>query len=372
MATIDVYNMKREKVGSVELADEVFGTEVKEHLFYEVVKAQLASRRQGTAGGEEALRRLRQHQEALQAEGHGPRASRLDPRADVRRRRSWPTRRARVTGATARRSRCASARSGARSRCSHKEGRLVVVDRLELAEIKTKGLVAALGTLQKIRRTDEEERARRRQRGNEKLRALASGTARTTSSCRRRGSTSTTSSGTTRSSSRRTPRRRSRRAASTSTASSNGEEERQCSPSKSSAGPSSSPRSATGSARAEPGRLRGRPRREQDPDQRRRREALQGQGRRREHARHARQRPAHGARLRQDAELEEGDRHPQRGRRDRLLRRERARAEPWESSPYKPTSPARRFYSVSDFKEITKGAEPEKSAARAPDAHRRP
>src|SRR5277367_5612596 len=28
---------------------------------------------------------------------------------------------------------------------------------------------------------------------------------------------------------------------------------------------------------------------------------------------------------------------------------------------YKPTSPARRFYSVSDFKEITKGVEPEKS-----------
>ena len=28
---------------------------------------------------------------------------------------------------------------------------------------------------------------------------------------------------------------------------------------------------------------------------------------------------------------------------------------------FKPTSPARRFYSSSDFKEITKGAEPEKS-----------
>src|SRR5262247_3148767 len=44
MATVDVYNLKREKVGSLELADEV-----KEQLFYEVVKAQLASRRQGTA-----------------------------------------------------------------------------------------------------------------------------------------------------------------------------------------------------------------------------------------------------------------------------------------------------------------------------------
>jgi len=48
MATFDVFNLKREKVGSIDLADEVFGTEVREHLFYEVVKAQLASKRQGT------------------------------------------------------------------------------------------------------------------------------------------------------------------------------------------------------------------------------------------------------------------------------------------------------------------------------------
>jgi len=48
MATFDVFNLKRERVGSIELADEVFGVEVREHLFYEVVKAQLASKRQGT------------------------------------------------------------------------------------------------------------------------------------------------------------------------------------------------------------------------------------------------------------------------------------------------------------------------------------
>ena len=51
MATFDVFNMQREKVGSIDLADEVFGVEVKEHLFYEVVKAQLASKRQGTRAG---------------------------------------------------------------------------------------------------------------------------------------------------------------------------------------------------------------------------------------------------------------------------------------------------------------------------------
>ena len=53
MPTVDVYNLAREKVGSLELSDEVFDTEVKEHLFYEVVKAQLASRRSGTASAKE-------------------------------------------------------------------------------------------------------------------------------------------------------------------------------------------------------------------------------------------------------------------------------------------------------------------------------
>ena len=41
---LPVYNLKRESVGEIDLSDEVFGAEVKEHLFYEVVKAQLASR----------------------------------------------------------------------------------------------------------------------------------------------------------------------------------------------------------------------------------------------------------------------------------------------------------------------------------------
>ena len=53
MPTLDVYNLSHEKVGTLELSDEVFGAEVKEHLFYEVVKAQLASRRAGTAAAKE-------------------------------------------------------------------------------------------------------------------------------------------------------------------------------------------------------------------------------------------------------------------------------------------------------------------------------
>jgi len=49
MATLDVFNMKKEKVSSVELDDAVFATPVNEKLFYEVVNQQRASRRGGNA-----------------------------------------------------------------------------------------------------------------------------------------------------------------------------------------------------------------------------------------------------------------------------------------------------------------------------------
>jgi large subunit ribosomal protein L4 len=45
---IDVVNMEGKKVGQMELADEVFGCKVREHLLWEVVKAQQAARRAGT------------------------------------------------------------------------------------------------------------------------------------------------------------------------------------------------------------------------------------------------------------------------------------------------------------------------------------
>jgi large subunit ribosomal protein L4 len=45
---IDIVNIEGKKVGSLELADAVFGAEVKEHLLWEVVKAQRAAKRAGT------------------------------------------------------------------------------------------------------------------------------------------------------------------------------------------------------------------------------------------------------------------------------------------------------------------------------------
>ena len=49
MPTVDVLDKSGQKVGQVELSDEVFGRRVPEHLFWEVVRAQLAKRRAGTA-----------------------------------------------------------------------------------------------------------------------------------------------------------------------------------------------------------------------------------------------------------------------------------------------------------------------------------
>ena len=49
MAKIDVLNLKAEKVGELELSDVAFASEVNEALLDDVVKAQLSSRRQGTA-----------------------------------------------------------------------------------------------------------------------------------------------------------------------------------------------------------------------------------------------------------------------------------------------------------------------------------
>ena len=48
MATVKVYNMEGNEVGTLELNDKVFGVEVNEHLMHLAVVSQLANKRQGT------------------------------------------------------------------------------------------------------------------------------------------------------------------------------------------------------------------------------------------------------------------------------------------------------------------------------------
>jgi large subunit ribosomal protein L4 len=152
MATIDVFNMKREKVGSVDLSDEVFGAEVREHLFYEVVKAQLASRRQGTAAAKERSAVSGSTKKLYKQKGTG-RARHGSIRAPIYvgggrahppRPRDWsyrPPQKVRQLALTSALSKFA------------KDGNLVVVDRFELAEIKTKSLLGAIATLKGGKKT---------------------------------------------------------------------------------------------------------------------------------------------------------------------------------------------------------------------------
>jgi large subunit ribosomal protein L4 len=152
MATFDVFNMKREKVGSIDLSDDVFDTEVREHLFYEVVKAQLASKRQGTQCAKNRSAVSGSTKKLYKQKGTG-RARHGSIRAPVYvgggqahppRPRDWsydPPRRVRALALTS-----ALSKFG-------KEGRLLVVDRFELAEVKTKRLVEALSTLKAAEKT---------------------------------------------------------------------------------------------------------------------------------------------------------------------------------------------------------------------------
>ena len=48
MANVSVYNMEGNTVGTIELSDAVFGVEIKKHLVHQAVIQQLANNRQGT------------------------------------------------------------------------------------------------------------------------------------------------------------------------------------------------------------------------------------------------------------------------------------------------------------------------------------
>ncbi len=146
MAKLDVFNLKREKVGEVDLSDDVFGAEVKEHLLHEVVVAQLASSRAGTRAGKErsAVRgtgKKLYKQKGTGRARHGDRKAGIfvgGGRAHPPKPQDWsqrPPRRVRL-----------GALKSALS-LFVKEGRMVVVDSIELEDIKTKALAGVLTTL---------------------------------------------------------------------------------------------------------------------------------------------------------------------------------------------------------------------------------
>jgi large subunit ribosomal protein L4 len=145
MATVDVFNMQKKKVGELELADEVFGAEVREHLFWEVVKWQQASKRAGNASTKTRGVLSGSTRKLFRQKGTG-RARRGDIKSPLLRGGgtvfgphprdfSYPlpkkVRKQALISALSRR---------------NAEAGLIVVDKLELPEIKTKRVVDFLKT----------------------------------------------------------------------------------------------------------------------------------------------------------------------------------------------------------------------------------
>ena len=137
MPTVDVYNLDRQKTGSLQLSDEIFNVEVREHLFHEVVTAQLGAARSGNAKTKERHEIAGTTQKAWKQKGtgrarqgtkkapqwvgggvvHGPRPRSFAKKVNKK------VKRAALCAALSRR---------------QQEGRLVVVEDMALAAIKTK------------------------------------------------------------------------------------------------------------------------------------------------------------------------------------------------------------------------------------------
>ncbi|NLH48644.1 MAG: 50S ribosomal protein L4 [Myxococcales bacterium] len=146
MPKCDVLNMQNQKVDQVDLPDSVFNNEVKDHLFWEVVRQQTAMRRQGTVStktrGEVAYSGIKLYRQ----KGTG--------RARTGGRRS-PTR---VGGGTIfgplprdysyrvpKKVRRAAVKSALSMKLA--EGKLLVLDDLSMPEIKTRRFAELMNTL---------------------------------------------------------------------------------------------------------------------------------------------------------------------------------------------------------------------------------
>jgi large subunit ribosomal protein L4 len=146
MAKISIYNLQKKAVGELELSDAVFGVEVNEALIYDVLKAQLASKRSGNAKVKRrpevagSTRKL-YRQKGTGAARHGAiRASHYvgGGKAHGPEPRDYSYRPPRKMRAGA----LVSALS-----LKLKQGNLMVVDKFDLSEIKTKKVAEILKVL---------------------------------------------------------------------------------------------------------------------------------------------------------------------------------------------------------------------------------
>lgn len=147
MAKLTVLNLKGEQTGEIELSDEVFGVaEINQDLFYEVVKAQLASRRAGTHStkGRSAVAGSKKKIYKQKGTGNARHGNIRAPifakggKVHTPHPRDYSYRPPRKV------------RAGALCHALSlfvKEGRIKVVDAWQVEEIKTKNVASALGAL---------------------------------------------------------------------------------------------------------------------------------------------------------------------------------------------------------------------------------
>ena len=160
MPSIDLLSQDKKKVGTVNLNDSVFGVEINIPLVHQVIKAQLADRRQGTAktktkseirgGGRKPFRQ--------KGTGNARRGSSRSPLIAGGGQNFGPIPRS-YEQATPKKMMDGALRSVLSDRC--KEGRLLIVDEFKLASMKTKAFAQLLNDtwqIEKVLIVDEENK----------------------------------------------------------------------------------------------------------------------------------------------------------------------------------------------------------------------
>lgn len=147
---LDLYNLTNEKIGEVEVSDEVFGAEVRPYLFHEVVKMQLANRRRGTHQGKTRSEVSGGGKKPFKQKGTGN-ARQGTTRAPHMVGGGWAfAKRNRDYSYSLNKKKCRTALRSALSMVAG-NGNIKVVDAFELSAIKTKAAVKALNDLQIVR-----------------------------------------------------------------------------------------------------------------------------------------------------------------------------------------------------------------------------
>lgn len=147
MAKVSVYNLNRESVGELDLNDGVFGADVNEALMHDVLKAQLASKRSGSANTKVRSEVAGSARKVFRQKGtgnarHGSIRAAIyvgGGKAHGPKPRSFAYR-------PPRKMRLGAMRSALSLKL--KEGNLTVVESFDLPEVKTRGVVDALKALQ--------------------------------------------------------------------------------------------------------------------------------------------------------------------------------------------------------------------------------